>query len=189
MHRGRACQSSPGVGSSSAWACGRPWHGVRPRAQVRGARREVLGGTLRVAAAAGPSVFDLPLSTPPPAPRHPPGPPPQKTKTNVGYVGYVGYARRWRNFCGLEAQDEDFLWKIEVKDGLCTHRTPGWIELWSPNAGQDGLCDRHVPWFGVGYVRCVRYVRYTPLALGMSTFWGRAPSVFCFLFSPPAHYP
>ena len=37
--------------------------------------------------------------------------------------------------------------------------------------------------------RYVRYVRYTPLALGLSAFWGRAPSVFCFLFSPPAHYP
>ena len=39
------------------------------------------------------------------------------------------------------------------------------------------------------YVRYVRYVRYTPLALGLSAFWGPAPSVFCFLFSPPAHYP
>ena len=76
--------------------------------------------------------------------------------------------------------------KIEVKDGLGAHRTPGWIELWSPNGGQDGLCHRHVPGLGVRYFR---YVRYTPLALGLSAFWGRAPSVFCFLFSPPAHYP
>ena len=76
--------------------------------------------------------------------------------------------------------------KIEVKDGIGAHRIPGWIELWSPNGGQDGLCDRHLPGFGVRYVR---YVRYTPLALGLSAFWGRAPSVFCFLFSPPAHYP
>ena len=76
--------------------------------------------------------------------------------------------------------------KIEVKDGLGDHRTPGWIEMWSPNEGQDGLCDHHVPGLGVRYVR---YVRYTPLALGLSAFWGWAPSVFCFLFSPPAHYP
>ena len=76
--------------------------------------------------------------------------------------------------------------KIEVKEGLGAHRIPGWIESWSPNGGQDGLCDRHVPGFGVRYVR---YVRYTPLALGLSAFCGRPPLVFCFLFSPPAHYP
>ena len=53
-----------------------------------------------------------------------------------------------------------FFLKIEVLDGLGAHRTPGWIELWSPNGGQDGLCDPHVPRFGV---RCVRYVRHTLL--------------------------
>ena len=41
-------------------------------------------------------------------------------------------------------------------------------------------------WLGVRYVR---YIRYTPLALGLSAFWGRAPFVFCFLFCTPAHYP
>ena len=44
---------------------------------------------------------------------------------------------------------------------------PWWIELWSPNGGQDGLCDCHVPGLGVRYVR---YVGYTPLALGLSAF-------------------
>ena len=78
--------------------------------------------------------------------------------------------------------------KIEVKDGLGDHQTPGWIESWNPNGGQDGLCNRQVPGLGVRYVR---YVRYTPLALGLSAFWGRAPApplcfpVFVFSLPPP----
>ena len=32
--------------------------------------------------------------------------------------------------------------KIEVLDGLGAHRTPGWIELWSPNGGQGGAAAR-----------------------------------------------
>ena len=36
-----------------------------------------------------------------------------------------------------------------------------------PTEGQDGLCDRQAPRLGVRYVR---YVRYTPLALGLSPF-------------------
>ena len=77
--------------------------------------------------------------------------------------------------------------KIEGKDGLGDHRTPGWIELWIPNGGQDGLCHRLSPGqlrVGVRYVRYaryVRYVRYTPLALGLSASWGLGP--LCFLFS------
>ena len=47
------------------------------------------------------------------------------------------------------------------------HRTPGWIELWSPNGGQDGLGDRQVPGLGFCYVF---YVRYTYLALDLSAF-------------------
>ena len=31
---------------------------------------------------------------------------------------------------------------------------------------------------GFRYIRYIRYVRYTPLALGLSAFWGWAPSVF-----------
>ena len=76
--------------------------------------------------------------------------------------------------------------KIEVKEGLGAHRIPGWIESWSPNGGQDGLCDRHVPGFGVRYVR---YVRYTPLALGLSAFWGRPPLFFVFCFPLPPTTP
>ena len=34
-----------------------------------------------------------------------------------------------------------------------------------------------------------RYVRYTPSRTGSLEFSGRPPLVFCFLFSPPAHYP
>ena len=41
------------------------------------------------------------------------------------------------------------------QDDLGNHRTPGWIELWSPNGGQDGLCHRHVPGLGFCYVRYV----------------------------------
>ena len=70
------------------------------RALVRLGDRGVL-----VLPAAGPSNFDLPVSTPPPAPSEGPGPPPLKTKTNVGYVRY---ARRRRIFGGLEAQDVHF---------------------------------------------------------------------------------
>ena len=55
----------------------------------------------------------------------------------------------------------------EGQDGLGDNRTPGWIELWSPNGGQDGLCDRQAPRLGVRYVR---YVRYTPRALGLPAF-------------------
>ena len=79
--------------------------------------------------------------------------------------------------------------KFEGKDGLGDHRTPGWIELWIPNGGQDGLCHRLSPGqLRVG-VRYVRYIRYTPLALGMSASWGLGPLYFYFLFSPPAYHP
>ena len=72
--------------------------------------------------------------------------------------------------------------KIEVKDGLsATIEPPGGLSmLWSPNGG--------TVMFRVG-VRYVRYISYTPLALGLSAFWAVGPLVFCFLFSPPAHYP
>ena len=43
----------------------------------------------------------------------------------------------------------------EGQDGLGDHRTPGWIELWSPNGGQDGLCDRQAPRLG-GALRPLR---------------------------------
>ena len=56
---------------------------------------------------------------------------------------------------------------FEGQDGFGDHRTPGWIEPWSLNGGQDGLCDPRVPGLGVRYVR---YIRYTPLALGLSAF-------------------
>ena len=59
--------------------------------------------------------------------------------------------------------------KIEVKDGLGDHRTPGWIEVWSLNGGQDGLFNRQVLGLGVRYVR---YIRYTSRALGLSAFRG-----------------
>ena len=40
---------------------------------------------------------------------------------------------------------------------------------------------------GWGALRPLRqYVRYTPLALGLSAFWGWPPCVFCFLFSFPS---
>ena len=71
--------------------------------------------------------------------------------------------------------------KIEIKDGLGDRQTPGWIELWSPNGGRDDLSNRQLPEFGICYV-C--YVRYTPRALGLSAFRGRAPLVFLFLFFP-----
>ena len=62
--------------------------------------------------AAGPSVFDLPESTPPPAPSEGPGPPVQKTKTNVGYVRYV---RRRRNFEAWRPENSSFLEKSPDK--------------------------------------------------------------------------
>ena len=62
------------------------------------------------------------------------------------------------------------------------HRTSGWIELWSLNGGQDGLCRR-------SGVRYVRYVCYTPLALGLWVFWGRAPMFFVFCFPLPPTTP
>ena len=76
--------------------------------------------------------------------------------------------------------------KVEVKDGLGAHRTPGWIELWSPNGGQDGLCDRHVPGFGVRYVR---YVRYTPLAARYVGILGPGPLCFLFFVFPSRPLP
>ena len=55
----------------------------------------------------------------------------------------------------------------EGQDGLGDHRTPGWFELWRPNGGQDGLCDRQALRLGGRYVR---YIRYTPHALGLPAF-------------------
>ena len=56
---------------------------------------------------------------------------------------------------------------FEDRDCFGDHRTPGWIESWSPNGGQYGLCDRQVPGLGARYIR---YVGYTPRALGLSAF-------------------
>ena len=76
--------------------------------------------------------------------------------------------------------------EIEVKDGFGDHRTPGLIELWSPNGGPDWLCDHQVT--GWGFVTTVTSVT-PPRALGLRLVSSRAPLVFCFLFSPPARYP
>ena len=58
--------------------------------------------------------------------------------------------------------------------------------MWSSSGGQDGLCHRHASGFGVRYVR---YVRYTPLALGLSAFWRLGPLCFLFFVFPSRPLP
>ena len=58
------------------------------------------------------SVFNLPVSRPPPAPSEGPGPPPQKTKTNPFFDRYTAVTtyqvRRRRKICGVYPQNHVF---------------------------------------------------------------------------------
>ena len=93
--------------------------------------------------ASGRSVFDLSLSGPPLAGSGAPGPPKQKTKTDRSdrYIAVTCAAgellRTWR---AKMSSFLPFLKSIIKKgqDGLGDHRTPGWIELWSPNQRRQG---------------------------------------------------
>ena len=133
----------------------------------------------------GRSVFDLSLSTPP-SQSGGPAPPIQKTKQNRYAPLHSRYMRRRRNFEGWRPKMSIFL-HFDGQDDLGDHRTPGRIESWSLNGGQDGLCDPRVHVGGPlrplrplhpSCTRSVSVLRPGP----------RAPILFsCFRFLPLSH--
>ena len=91
--------------------------------------------------------------------------------------------RRRRSFEVWRPEMSIFL-HFEGQDGFGDHPTPGWIELWSLNGGQDGLCGLS-PWVG-GPLRRLRRL-HTSCTRSVSVLrpGPRAPLCFLvFVFSP-----
>ena len=133
----------------------------------------------------GRSVFDSPVTRPPPAPSEGPGPPPQKTKTNPFFDRYTAVTtyrvRRRRFFRAAGGQNVVFTLKImflrSILASRAYSRTPRMIQSrdfgFEPNYGN--LVIKILFFFSTG--------------TGSEGWAPRPPTVFCFLFSPPAHYP